>query len=57
MDDLSNRETAQETEEQLSADQRDALKHCLDDFVALMNARFVDGVDSTTGHGAPKQPH
>jgi len=54
MDDLSNRGTAQETEDELSADQRDALKHCLDEFVMLVNGRFVDGTDAPEG---PKQPN
>ena len=54
MDDLSNREMAQENEDELTADQRNALKHCLDDFVALMNAQFVDGSGDP---GGPKQPN
>lgn len=57
MDDLSNRETAQDVEEELSAGQRDALKHCLDDFVVYLNARFVEGPDGTNERGSPKQPN
>ena len=57
MDDLSNREMAQENEDELTADQRDALKHCLDDFVALMNAHLVDGFHGTIDRGDPKQPN
>ena len=57
MDDLSNRETAQDSAEELSAGQREALKHCLDDFVGLMNARFVDGLEGIEDRGPPKQPN
>ena len=56
MDDLSNGETAQEAGDALSADERDALKNCLDDFVALMNARFFDTPDGAAAPRAPKQP-
>ena len=54
MNDLSNREVAQETGEELTPDRRDALKQCLDEVVALVNARLLDGLTHGVADEAPE---
>ena len=64
MDDLNNRDRAQGNPceisreipgDRLPAGERDALKDCLDGFVAQINARFVEGADDDKD--SPVRPH